>query len=82
MTRPKYYSVKTLFGEFGPSTVKQIVAQYNALVEQAGLGRGHRIHRKSLERFLRQGNARGHFRNLVVLKRHGKRKAAPTGLST
>ena len=71
MKRPHYYSVKTMFGELGPITIRDLVRDYNALLDKAGLGKGYHLNAGSVYRYIRQGNTLGHFRNIVVWKCHG-----------
>ena len=72
MTHPNYYSVQTVFGEFRPTTVKDLVRDYNARVDESGLGKAYRLNVGSLHRYIREGNTLGHFRNLVISKCHGR----------
>ena len=71
MKHPKYYSVKTMFGGLGPTTIKNLVRDYNARLDKAGLGKGYHLNEGSVHRYIRKGNTLGHFRNIVFSKCHG-----------
>ena len=74
MTLPNYYSVKTVFGIFGPITIRDLVDRYNAILDQKQLGRDYYLNADSVRQYLRKGNRLGHFRNLVFTKCHGSWK--------
>ena len=74
MTFPKYYSVKTIFGDFGPITIKDLVNEYNTCLDKARLGKGYHLNADSVRQYLQKGNTLGHFRNMVFTKCHGTLK--------
>ena len=71
MPYAKYYSVKTMFGELGPITIKDLVRDYNALLDKAGWGKGYHLNVGSVHGYIRNGNTLGHFRNIIFRKCHG-----------
>ena len=74
MTFPKHYSVKTIFGDFGPITIKDLVNEYNTRLDKARLGKGYHLNADSVRQYLRKGNTLGHFRNMVFTECYGKLK--------
>ena len=74
MKHPKYYSVRTMFGELGPITIRDLVRDYNALLDKEGWDKGYHLNVGSVHGYIRQGNTLGHFRNIVFWKCHGTLK--------
>ena len=71
MTFPRYYSVQTVFGHYGPITVRDLVKDYNAQLDKARLGKAYHLNADSVRQYLRNRNTLGHFGNLMFTKCHG-----------